>query len=396
MCACCGRQSERSREGARIPYRAAPCAAARGLLRPNSCRGRRARGDTARNREDADPHRDAQIARPIGSGRWRDERCTETRELITELALGIADGEERAPGARARRADCADCRRELERQSAIADGLLALAPEQEPPIGFELERAPRDPASRARGDPRSCARARGLLQRSTACSRDHGRRDAAQLPRRTPARRPLPRHAHAGERHLLRSSCRLADAAGHPGGVVFAYRGSPSWILITVTPPHRASIARAEIVDRSGRRIPLTSFRLVNGTWGGSLPVDYREVVAVHLREHRTDARRSSLSSERRSQSSSARDGCRPGYEQHQNIRIAPRSRSRGDPASSAPAEEEATPAPRIRRKTARKPPRPLKRPSQPRPGILAAESRRFRRHPCDPRVPLCERRRRA
>jgi hypothetical protein len=78
-------------------------------------------------------------------------------------------------------------------------------------------------------------------------------------------------------------SVQLSDAAGRPGGVLYRYQGSPSWLLETVAPPHRASIERAELVLRSGRRIPLASFRLVDGTWGGSLLVDLREVAAVHL-----------------------------------------------------------------------------------------------------------------
>lgn len=52
---------------------------------------------------------------------------------------------------------------------------------------------------------------------------------------------------------------------------------------MTVAPQHRASVERAELVERSGRRIPPASFRLADGAWGGSIPVDLGDVAAVHL-----------------------------------------------------------------------------------------------------------------
>ena len=60
------------------------------------------------------------------------------QDVLSELAIGIADGAERAQ-ALDHVSDCADCRQELDRQSAVADELLLLAPGQEPPIGFELQ-----------------------------------------------------------------------------------------------------------------------------------------------------------------------------------------------------------------------------------------------------------------
>src|SRR5262245_6854787 len=67
----------------------------------------------------------------------RSEGCEHVRELGAEVALGIADGEDRARVLE-HVAECADCRRELERLSAVADELLVLGPEREPPAGFEV------------------------------------------------------------------------------------------------------------------------------------------------------------------------------------------------------------------------------------------------------------------
>ena len=65
-----------------------------------------------------------------------DPRCEETRALAPELALGVADGEERGR-ALEHLAGCADCRAEVERLSNVADELLLLAPRREAPPGFE-------------------------------------------------------------------------------------------------------------------------------------------------------------------------------------------------------------------------------------------------------------------
>src|SRR4051812_3239300 len=62
--------------------------------------------------------------------------CEQTREIAAELALGIADGEDRAQALR-HLTECADCRRAVEELSSVTDELLTLAPAQQPPAGFE-------------------------------------------------------------------------------------------------------------------------------------------------------------------------------------------------------------------------------------------------------------------
>lgn len=207
-----------------------------------------------------------------------DDRCDEARESLSELALGIADGEERAR-VLAHVEDCADCRRELERQSVLADELLVLAPEEEPPPGFEVDvlRSIQPPAPR-----RSILRplaAVGAVAAAVAIAVGAmliGTRDDRRL-----ADQYRAALEEANGRYF--SAAQLTDAAGRRGGVLFTYRGTPSWILVTVSPGFGASVDRAELVDRGGRRIPLASFRLVDGAWGGTIPVDLQDVAAVHL-----------------------------------------------------------------------------------------------------------------
>src|SRR5512132_697606 len=62
--------------------------------------------------------------------------CAEARELFPELAAGVAAGDERARTL-AHLSRCPECRRELAATAEVVDELLLLAPEHEPPAGFE-------------------------------------------------------------------------------------------------------------------------------------------------------------------------------------------------------------------------------------------------------------------
>jgi hypothetical protein len=210
-----------------------------------------------------------------------DERCDETREVLSELALGIADGADRAR-ALEHVGECAECRRELVRQSQIADGLLALAPAQEPPIGFELgvlqAIQPPVPAPRRRllWRPLAVAAVVAAAVAVTAGGMLVGFRDERRLADQYRDALALANGAYLGARPL-------ADPAGRRGGVLWVYRGAPSWILVTVDSAYRDAVTEAELVDRGGRRTPLADFRLADGAWGGAIPLDLAHVAAVHL-----------------------------------------------------------------------------------------------------------------
>ena len=62
--------------------------------------------------------------------------CAEVREAAAELVLGTLDGERRAATA-AHLATCAACRSEVEDLTRVTDALWLVAPEAEPPAGFE-------------------------------------------------------------------------------------------------------------------------------------------------------------------------------------------------------------------------------------------------------------------
>ena len=207
-----------------------------------------------------------------------DGRCDELHGPLEELALGIADGEDRARVLE-HVPDCDRCRVELERLSALADELLVLSPEQEPPPGFEVRvlRAVRPPERR-----RWSLRLAPVLASAALATVV----TAGALLFAFHDERSLADHYRATLAEANGSSfgaVRLHDAAGAPAGTVFAYEGAPSWLVVTVAPDFRDQVDRAEIVTRNGRRVPLTSFRLASGAWGGALPVALDDVAAVHL-----------------------------------------------------------------------------------------------------------------
>src|SRR5262252_7360150 len=72
--------------------------------------------------------------------------CDQVRTLAADLAIGIADGQERDAALR-HAASCAGCRQLISELSSVADDLLLLAPAHEPPPGFASRTLARIPLS---------------------------------------------------------------------------------------------------------------------------------------------------------------------------------------------------------------------------------------------------------
>ena len=210
--------------------------------------------------------------------------CDRTRELAAELALGILDGEQRAQALR-HLAECPECRRAVEELTAVADELLMLAPEREPPAGFEsrvLARLQPPPAAT-----RSTRRRRRLLAPLAAAAAAAAIATAVVLQTTSDDRR-LADHYRATLAAGHGSSfeaARLRAPGQVPAGVVYAYRGTTSWIFVVVYGPHRGVPYTAELATTSGRRVALPSLRLdpKTGTSGEAIPVDLGTVASVRL-----------------------------------------------------------------------------------------------------------------
>jgi hypothetical protein len=212
--------------------------------------------------------------------------CEQTRAVAAELALGIADGEQRAQALR-HLAECAECRRAVEELTAVADELLMLAPEREPPVGFEsrvlarIEPEPEPARSRRRRTwlrvltPIGAAAAAAAVTVAVALGATSGDRALAGHYRATLAA------AHG-------SSFNAAPLYA-PGrvraGVVYAYDGKTSWIFVATYRPYRETDYTVELVTTDGRRIPLPSLKLdpQTGSGGQAIAVDLDSVSSVRL-----------------------------------------------------------------------------------------------------------------
>jgi hypothetical protein len=210
--------------------------------------------------------------------------CDQLRELAPELALGIADGEQRADALR-HLDGCAECRREIERLSGITDELLMLAPRSEPPPGFEsrvLARvAPPKRSSGRESRPRRALRVAvpALVGAALAVAvLGFAFRGDIELAHNYQATLD-----EGGGKEL--KAARLYQPGNLEAGVAFGYDGSPSWVLVTVDRSKRNEPYTAELVTRSGRRVPLPGFGLdpSTGSWGGAIPVGLDQVSEVRL-----------------------------------------------------------------------------------------------------------------
>jgi hypothetical protein len=213
-------------------------------------------------------------------------RCEETRNLAAEIALGIADGEERGEALR-HLSMCEECRRAVDQLSLVADELLVLAPVEEPPAGFEsrvvqamgLQKPPRRRLPPWLS-PRWLALRVGPALASAAVTAAvlvgvyHDDHQTAERYRGV--------LDQAGGQYFQAEP--LQDESGARGGVAFGYEGSPSWLLLTVKPAHRDDVKMARLVTKKGRTIPLRSFELDrSGSWGGVLPVKLYQVASIQL-----------------------------------------------------------------------------------------------------------------
>jgi hypothetical protein len=212
--------------------------------------------------------------------------CEQMRDLAPEIALGIADGEERAEALR-HLAGCGECRRFVEELSGVADELLMVAPIEEPPIGFESRVVSalglQEPATRRRArwlSPRWLGPRLGPALAAVAVT-------AAALmgvyqDDRETAERYRDALAQADGQYFQAET--LTDETGAEGGVAFAYQGSPSWLLVTVDPGYRNRVTGAELMMKDGRAVPLRSLELDRkGSWGGALPVNLYDVASIRL-----------------------------------------------------------------------------------------------------------------
>jgi hypothetical protein len=208
-------------------------------------------------------------------------RCAEARELFPELAAGVAAGDERAR-ALGHLSGCAECRRELAGFAEVVDELLLLAPEHEPPAGFESSVL----ARLAPADPRRHPRWRRLLAAASIVV-------AATLAAgavwwQTADDRELAsdyRHTLAIAHGQGLSAAPLLLAGGAETGTVFAYQGSPSWVYVTFRPAPPKGRYDVRLLTRDGRRLALRPFTATprGPAWGSTVEVPVQQIRKIEF-----------------------------------------------------------------------------------------------------------------
>ena len=208
---------------------------------------------------------------------WR--RCAEVRELIPELAMGVAPGDERAMALN-HLTTCAECRQVLEETSEIVDELLLLAPQHEPPPGFDAKVIEAVSGER----PRRWKVSKGLAV-------------AAAIVLAASLGAGFTRWAGSEDRQLANQYrqtldvangdyLRAADLTGAQGetGHVFAYQGSPSWVFITVEDAP-SGVHRVRYVTTSGvtHWLGVCTVRHRHGSWGTAIDIPVYALDSIEL-----------------------------------------------------------------------------------------------------------------
>jgi Putative zinc-finger len=213
-------------------------------------------------------------------------KCTDIRLLLPELALGTLTGHDRAQ-ALEHLGGCADCRRELQSLSEVADEMLMLAPSAEPPMGFEsrvLERVGATRRARMRGSRRVALVAAALLAAliggAAVYAAGAADRELAGSYRATLA-------VADGEYFAARP---LEKAGGAEAGHVFGYQGSPSWVFCVVRAGREDATYDIEITALGGDTWSAGDMQVEGGrgTWAQPLGVDLHDVQRLRLVDRST------------------------------------------------------------------------------------------------------------
>lgn len=207
--------------------------------------------------------------------------CERLHAAAPELALGIADGEDRAR-ALDHLAGCAGCRAHLERLSAVADELALLAPAADPPPGFEQRvveaqpRGSRRPAFLRRfAIPAVAAVAAAAIAAVVVWNAMADDRELADSYRATLA-------VANGEYF---DAAPLEAPGGAKVGYVYGYQGRASWVLAIVYDGVRDGRYRLAVVARDGKREPVRgiTIRDGHGSEGGVISMPYEKVAEARL-----------------------------------------------------------------------------------------------------------------
>jgi hypothetical protein len=203
--------------------------------------------------------------------------CEEARELAPELALGTLSGDDRAKLI-AHIGSCSGCRRFVEELAQIADTVLLLAPEHEPPAGFESEVLEQFKTIVRR------KRAPWLVAASLIVVAALAALTTLWL---TTEDRELGSHLRVALDEAngdYFGAKPLKDTSGTKVANVFSYGGQTSWVFVVWPQSPEEDRYRFTVHTRDGESLKLGSATLgEQQTWGAEIPIDLRDVAAMRV-----------------------------------------------------------------------------------------------------------------
>lgn len=201
--------------------------------------------------------------------------CERLRELDAELALGVLPARERAE-AIAHLDCCPNCREHVERLTVVGDGLLALLPGAEPPVGFESRVVRR--ALGAAPAPKRHRLRLGVAAAAAALACGFGGWMIGTVVEAAPP--AVSQRTDGG----LRAAALVSD--GHEVGRIYAHAGEEGWVYMSVELDGGGrGPVRCLLVHADGSTVAVGSFPLQDGYgyWGAPAATDPTTLVGARL-----------------------------------------------------------------------------------------------------------------
>lgn len=209
--------------------------------------------------------------------------CDDVRAVTAELSLGVAAGEDRARAVH-HLEHCARCRGEVGEFAEVLDELLLLAPEREPPPGFESlvlakmdSQRPRHRWQKILALSAAACIAAAIGAGTVWMGTGEDRRTAESF------RSALER---AGGQYFGVEFLHTGD--GQRVGHAFVYGGAPSWVFVVLKDSSQSGSFDVEVVTHRDEVIPVGTLELGSGDPGAglTLPVELRDVGRIQLIPH--------------------------------------------------------------------------------------------------------------
>ena len=207
----------------------------------------------------------------------------QVQEAAAELALGLLSGPDRAD-ALAHMEGCTSCRTTVEELADVADRMLLLAPETEPPAGFET-----GVLARIDGKERRRSRPRRLAIAAVAAAFVLGAVAGAVVMRDRTGSRLDHEYVAALEELDGRAlaAARVRVPGGQQVGQVFLYEGAISWLFVTIDDPRASGETDlgVELGFEDGRRVVVPGLHLTagRGSLGATVELRLRDLDGVRI-----------------------------------------------------------------------------------------------------------------